>query len=75
MSRFLHRMTAITALPVPTAGGLAGRPPVAVAERPGVFVSGDWVGPAGMLTDASFASAAVAGRDAAAYAAAALVSP
>jgi phytoene dehydrogenase-like protein len=73
MSRFLYRMTAITALPTATAGGLAGRPPVAVADRDGAFVSGDWVGPVGMLADASFASAAVAGREAAAYAAAQMV--
>jgi hypothetical protein len=73
MSRFLHRMTAITALPVPSAGGLAGRPPVAVADRPGAFVSGDWVGPVGMLSDAVLASAAEAGRAAAAHAAAQMV--
>ncbi len=69
MSRFLHRMTAIAALPVPAAGGLAGRPAVTVADRPGAFVAGDWVGPVGMLSDASLASAAVAGRAAAAHAA------
>jgi hypothetical protein len=69
MSRFLHRMTAIAALPAATAGGMAGRPPVAVADRPGTFVAGDWVGPVGMLSDAALASAAAAGRAAAARAA------
>jgi phytoene dehydrogenase-like protein len=75
MSRFLHRMTAISALPTPAGGGLAGRPPVTVADRPGAFVAGDWVGPVGLLSDASFASAADAGRRAAAHAAAHLVAP
>jgi phytoene dehydrogenase-like protein len=75
MSRFLHRMTAISALPTAAAGGLAGRPAVAVADRPGAFLAGDWVGPVGLLSDASFASAADAGRRAAAHAAAHLVSP
>jgi phytoene dehydrogenase-like protein len=73
LSRFLHRMTAVSAVPTPAAGGLAGRPAVAVAERPGAFVAGDWVGPVGLLSDASFASAADAGRAAAAHAAAHLV--
>ena len=71
LERFLHRMTAITAVPIPSAGGLGGRPPVAVAEVPGAFVSGDWVGPSGMLSDAVMASAAAAGRAAARHAAAA----
>jgi phytoene dehydrogenase-like protein len=74
MSRFLYRMTAIAALPVPAAGGLAGRPAVAVPDRPGAFISGDWVGPVGLLSDASFASAAAAGKAAAAHAAAQMVS-
>jgi hypothetical protein len=73
MSRFLHRMTAIAALPAASAGGMAGRPPVAVAERPGAFLAGDWVGPVGMLSDAALASAGAAGRAAAAYAADQLV--
>ena len=32
--------------------GLSGRPPVAMPERPNVFLAGDWVGPEGMLADA-----------------------
>lgn len=38
-------------------GGTAGRPGVAVDGVTGVFVCGDWVGPEGLLADASVASA------------------
>jgi phytoene dehydrogenase-like protein len=41
--------------------GLAGRPGVVVPGEADVFVAGDWVGPTGMLADASICSA----RDAA----------
>lgn len=41
--------------------GLAGRPPVEVAHLPGVFLAGDWVGPVGLLADASLASGYAAG--------------
>jgi phytoene dehydrogenase-like protein len=68
MERFLHRMPAVTAVPIPAAGGLGGRPGVAVAEVPGAFVTGDWVGSRRMLTDAVLGSAAAAGRAAADYA-------
>jgi phytoene dehydrogenase-like protein len=68
LERFLHRMIVSTALPVPASGGLAGRPGVEVADLPGVFVCGDWVGPTGLLSDASFASAAAAARGAATHA-------
>jgi len=40
--------------------GLAGRPGVAVPGVPGAFVAGDWVGPEGILLDASLASASEA---------------
>lgn len=60
--RYLRRMTAVTAIPTADAGGLAGRPPVADPDRPGVFVAGDWVGPEGHLADAVFASAEAAAR-------------
>lgn len=56
-SRRLHRMTAVSAIPTAKRGGLAGRPGTAVADRPGVFIAGDWVGPKGHLADASLASA------------------
>jgi phytoene dehydrogenase-like protein len=38
-------------------GGTRGRPGPRVPDAPGVFVVGDWVGPEGMLLDASLASA------------------
>jgi phytoene dehydrogenase-like protein len=58
--RFLRRMTVTSVLPTADRGGLAGRPGPAVAEHPGVFLAGDWVGPVGMLADASLASAVTA---------------
>jgi hypothetical protein len=63
--RYLADMTVISAVPSPTRGGLAGRPPVAVIEMPGCFLAGDWVGPDGMLADTSFASGECAGLAAA----------
>lgn len=60
--RHLHRMTVVGALAVAAHGGMAGRPPVQVAGRPGVFLAGDWVGPVGHLLDASIASAQEAAR-------------
>src|SRR5262249_19043383 len=70
MQRFLGGMTAMTAPPTPAAGGVAGRPAVAVSDRPGAFVAGDWVGPVGLLSDASIASAVAAGQRAAQHASA-----
>jgi phytoene dehydrogenase-like protein len=63
-SRFLHRMVVQHAPPRP-GRGLAGRPGVAVDGCPGVFVAGDWVGPRGLLADASLASARDAATEAA----------
>lgn len=65
--RYLHRMTVVSAVASAEQGGLAGRPPVTVADRPGVFVAGDWVGPDGHLVDAVLASAAAAARAAIAH--------
>ena len=62
--RYLHVMTVAHGMPIADNGGLAGRPPVTVADRPGLFVAGDWVGAVGMLADAAVAS----GREAAAQA-------
>jgi 2-polyprenyl-6-methoxyphenol hydroxylase-like FAD-dependent oxidoreductase len=62
MTRHLPGMTPITAIPTPETGGLAGRPGVAVPDAPGAFVTGDWVGPEGLLLDATLASAAAAAR-------------
>ncbi len=54
--RYLHNMTAVSMITTPQAGGLAGRPPVAVPTARGVFLAGDWVGSEGWLVDASLAS-------------------
>ncbi|MCC5951862.1 MAG: NAD(P)-binding protein [Acidimicrobiia bacterium] len=59
-SRYLHRMVVVEAVATAAAGGLQGRPPVAVPGRPGAFVAGDWVGPVGHLADAAMASGAAA---------------
>ncbi len=60
--RFLPRMTAAHDVPRAAAGAFAARAPVAVADAPGVYVAGDWVGPDGMLADAVVGSAASAAR-------------
>jgi phytoene dehydrogenase-like protein len=43
------------------------RASVVVADAPGLFLAGDWVGDEGMLSDAAAASAALAAREAAAF--------
>src|SRR6185312_6766525 len=43
------------------------RAPIVVADTPGLFLSGDWVGDEGLLSDASAASARVAAREASAF--------
>ncbi|HEX9335218.1 MAG TPA: FAD-dependent oxidoreductase, partial [Pseudonocardiaceae bacterium] len=58
--RFLPRMTTMWSLPTAATGGLAARPAVAVPDRPGVFLAGDWVGPNGLLADAAVGSALLA---------------
>jgi hypothetical protein len=58
--RYLHRMTTVSSIATATSGGLAGRPPVTVPDRDGLFVVGDWVGPTGHLADAVLASARAA---------------
>jgi hypothetical protein len=58
--RFLPDLVVSHALARADRGGLGGRPGPAVDGSPGVFVAGDWVGPAGMLADASLASARAA---------------
>lgn len=55
--RYLHRMVTVSSIPTASSGGLGGRPGVAVPDRPGVFVAGDWVGSRGHLADAVLASA------------------
>jgi hypothetical protein len=65
--RYLHRMTTVSAIATAASAGFAGRPPVAVPDRDGVFVVGDWVGPTGHLADAVLASALDAARAAIAH--------
>ncbi len=60
--RFLAHMTVSNALPLASSGGLAGRPAVGDTGVPGVTMAGDWVGPVGLLADASLASGYAAGR-------------
>lgn len=62
--RFLARMVVTQAVPVP-GSGLAGRPSIDGAGRPGVTIAGDWVGPEGLLADAALSSGQAAGRQAA----------
>jgi phytoene dehydrogenase-like protein len=63
--RSLQRAVAATDIPAAASGGMAGRPPVEVTGRPGVYVAGDWVGQRGLLADAALSSGAEAGRAAA----------
>jgi phytoene dehydrogenase-like protein len=53
-------------LPQAARGGLDGRAPGRVRGVDGLWLAGDWVGPKGMLVDASFASARAAAHGAAA---------
>lgn len=55
--RYLPRMLVSHAAVTAAQGGPAGRPGVAVEGRPGLYVAGDWVGPSGMLLNASLTSA------------------
>ena len=60
--RFLPHVLVSNALVTAAQGGTAGRPGPAVPDVPGLYVAGDWVGPEGMLADASLASARRAAR-------------
>jgi phytoene dehydrogenase-like protein len=66
--QFLPAMPAISSIPLAAKGGMNGRPGVAVQCAEGLFVSGDWVGPVGMLADAAAASGRSAGEAAAVFA-------
>ncbi|MDQ4078816.1 MAG: hypothetical protein M3220_21560, partial [Chloroflexota bacterium] len=59
---YLPRIEAVGLLPTAHSGGLAGRPTAEAARLPGLYLAGDWVGPEGFLSDASFASARAAAR-------------
>ncbi|MEO7993646.1 MAG: FAD-dependent oxidoreductase [bacterium] len=55
--RYLPRMVVSGAVPMAQLGGLAGRPDVAVPGQPGLYLAGDWIGPEGILAEASLSSA------------------
>jgi hypothetical protein len=55
--RYLPAMTVTHAVVTAAGGGLPGRPGPALSSLRGCWVAGDWVGPEGMLADASLASA------------------
>lgn len=55
--RVMRELVVAHDLPQASRGGLAGRAPVAVGGIANLFLAGDWVGPTGLLADASFASA------------------
>ncbi|MCB1001511.1 MAG: FAD-dependent oxidoreductase [Acidimicrobiales bacterium] len=54
--RYLHRVVVAHGAPTAAGGGLPGRPQVDCLGLPDVVVAGDWVGPTGLLADASAAS-------------------
>lgn len=58
LERFLPRMVAVSAIPTPDGGGLAGRPDVDRGD--GLYLAGDWIGAEGWLVDAALASGAAA---------------
>lgn len=55
--RFLPHMLVSHGLVAAANGGLPNRPGSVVESRPGLYVIGDWVGPTGMLLNASLISA------------------
>jgi phytoene dehydrogenase-like protein len=61
--RYLPSMTVSHSLPLACENGLAGRPAISAAGHPNIFLAGDWVGPEGLLADASAASARSAARE------------
>jgi hypothetical protein len=58
--RFLASMTVAGTVPRAALGGLRGRPTTSATGTPGIQLAGDWVGPEGLLADASLASGAAA---------------
>jgi phytoene dehydrogenase-like protein len=60
--QFLPGLTVAHSTPRADESGLSGRPAGQVDGQPNVFLAGDWVGPHGMLADASAASAREAAR-------------
>jgi phytoene dehydrogenase-like protein len=66
--QFLLAMPAISSIPLAAKGGMNGRPGIAVENAEGLFISGDWVGPVGLLADAAAVSGRSAGEAAALFA-------
>jgi phytoene dehydrogenase-like protein len=62
VSRFLANMVVAGTSPRPSLGGMAGRPAVTATGLANVYLAGDWVGPKGLLADASLSSGQAAGR-------------
>ncbi|HKQ76168.1 MAG TPA: NAD(P)/FAD-dependent oxidoreductase [Blastocatellia bacterium] len=58
--RFLPAITVSNSIGAVARGGVTGRPSPNVPGIEGLYVAGDWVGPEGMLADASLASAKLA---------------
>jgi len=55
--RFLPNMIVCNSLVTAAQGGTLGRPDTKVSAAENLYIAGDWVGPQGLLADASFASA------------------
>jgi phytoene dehydrogenase-like protein len=55
--RFLPNMIVSNALVSASQGGIYGRPDVKIPGTENLYIVGDWVGPEGMLADASLSSA------------------
>ncbi len=63
--KLLRELVVAHDVPRASAGGLLGRPDGAVRGIAGLFLAGDWIGPHGLLSDASLASGRAAGLRAA----------
>jgi phytoene dehydrogenase-like protein len=55
--RFLPNMIVSNAMVSASQGGIYGRPDVKIPGTENLYIAGDWVGPEGMLADASLSSA------------------
>jgi phytoene dehydrogenase-like protein len=55
--RLLPNMVVYNSLVTAEVGGITGRPDTKISGAENLYIAGDWVGPEGLLADASFASA------------------
>ena len=55
--RFLPNMIVYNALVIAEQGGIYGRPDVKIPDVENIYIVGDWIGPEGLLVDASLSSA------------------